>query len=108
MHSIIDPALALAERPNSTAQDTLRGIIELPLGVIELRRPGLVDALASQQDAPCPPSTCRTAVLAVIPAVEVVRRLRCCERRKHRGTQRLAARQAGAGRGSAAARLAAS
>jgi hypothetical protein len=52
MHSIVDLALALAGRPDSTALDTLQGVIELALGVIEMRRPGLAEALARQAQAP--------------------------------------------------------
>jgi hypothetical protein len=52
MHSVIDLALTLAGRPDSTAQDTLQAVVELALGVIELRRPGMAGAFATIEDAP--------------------------------------------------------
>ena len=52
MHSIVDLALALAARPDSTALGTLQGVIELALGVIEMHRPGLAEVLATQEKAP--------------------------------------------------------
>jgi hypothetical protein len=48
MLSIIDLALNLAARPDSTAQDTLHGVIELALSVIKLDQPDQAAPSASQ------------------------------------------------------------
>jgi hypothetical protein len=52
MLSIIELALHLAARPDSTAQNTLHGVIELALSVIKLDQPDQAAPSTSHDQAP--------------------------------------------------------